>query len=79
MAYQHTALQLDVAHAAQTLIARLGDAMTNFGNAMMTHSAGYARLQQVEALKAKTDAELAAMKIKREDIVQHVFRDLYYI
>lgn len=36
------------------------------------------RSQQVEALNRKSDAELARMGLKREDIVRHVFRDKLY-
>lgn len=36
------------------------------------------RLQRVRALQAKTDAELTTLGIKRDEIVHHVFRDLYY-
>ena len=38
-----------------------------------------ARIAQIQALEAKTDAELAQMGIRRDDIVRHVFRDLYYL
>ena len=37
------------------------------------------RFERVQALQAKTDEELAALKIRRDDIVHHVFRDLYYV
>lgn len=79
MAYQHTALQLDLAQAAQHLVARISDGLAAFGHVLMTSSAGHARLERVEALRAKTDEELAAMNLRREDIVQYVFRDLYFI
>lgn len=36
------------------------------------------RRNRIEALEAKTDAELARMGIRREDIPYHVFRDLFY-
>ena len=38
-----------------------------------------ARVKKVRYLESKTDAELAALKIKREDIVHTVFADLYYL
>lgn len=37
------------------------------------------RMHQYEALNSKTDEELAAMKLKREDIVRHVYRDIYWL
>ncbi|MGR3703629.1 MAG: hypothetical protein ACU0A4_16235 [Paracoccaceae bacterium] len=36
------------------------------------------RIDQIQALDAKSDAELAALGIKREQIVQYVFRDCYW-
>ena len=33
----------------------------------------------IEALEAKSDAELSAMGLRRDDIPYYVFRDLYYI
>lgn len=37
------------------------------------------RRRMIETLEAKTDADLAAMGLRRENIVHHVFRDLYYV
>lgn len=34
------------------------------------------RRDQIDALNAKSDAELAAMGLTRDRIVQHVFRDV---
>ncbi|MGB0439602.1 MAG: hypothetical protein ACPGFC_05785, partial [Paracoccaceae bacterium] len=48
-------------------------------DAMSLASQGHARLAKVEALNAKSDAELAALGLKREDIARKVFGDLYYI
>lgn len=36
------------------------------------------RRNRIEALEAKSDAELAAMGIRRDDIAYHVFKDLFY-
>lgn len=47
--------------------------------AMAENSSMNARVLKVRQLEAKTDAELAALKIKREDIVRHVFADVYYL
>ena len=37
------------------------------------------RLQEVHRLQALTDAQLAEKGLSRDEIVRHVFRDLYYI
>ena len=36
------------------------------------------RLVRVRKLQAMSDAQLAALRIRREDIVHHVFRDVYF-
>lgn len=41
--------------------------------------AAEARRLQIELLDAKTDAELAAMHLRRDDIASYVFRDMLYI
>ncbi|MBC7132512.1 MAG: hypothetical protein H5U16_05345 [Roseovarius sp.] len=38
-----------------------------------------ARRAQIAALEAKSDAELARLGLRREDIPYHVFKDLFYI
>lgn len=37
-----------------------------------------ARRDQIEALEAKSDAELDRMGIRRDQIAYHVFKDLFY-
>ncbi|MGY9046200.1 hypothetical protein P775_25715 [Puniceibacterium antarcticum] len=37
------------------------------------------RMKAVERLNAMSDAELAARGLQREDIVRHVFRDMFYV
>ena len=37
------------------------------------------RSEQIAALNAKSDEELAAMRLNRSDIALHVFRDRLYI
>lgn len=57
----------------------IGAFFSAIGAAMVATSSNNARLQKVERLQDKSDAELAEMGIKRDDIVHYVFRDLYYI
>ena len=49
------------------------------GRAMIVSSSAEARLRKVHELNAKTDAELAEMNLRREDIAAYVFRDLMHI
>lgn len=48
-------------------------------NAFRAHARAASRRDRIEALEAKTDAELAEIGLRRENIVHHVFRDLYYV
>ncbi|WGW03539.1 DUF1127 domain-containing protein [Tropicibacter oceani] len=50
-----------------------------FWEAMATISENNPRLRRVRALQALSDAQLAELKIKREEIVHHVFKDVYYV
>jgi len=54
------------------ILAGLGDAIVAIGEANP-------RLRRVEALQRLSDAELAAKGLRREDIVRHVFHDVYYL
>ncbi|MBC7181498.1 MAG: hypothetical protein H5U14_15615 [Roseovarius sp.] len=36
------------------------------------------RRNRIEALEAKSDAELARMGLRRDEIAYHVFKDLFY-
>ena len=38
-----------------------------------------ARVSQIEALNRRSDADLARLGLRREDIVYHVWRDQFYI
>ncbi len=37
------------------------------------------RVREADRLKAMSDEDLARMGLRREDIVRHVFRDLFYV
>ncbi len=54
---------------------------STIGNAMIRSTAASAemRFRRIEALNAKSDAELAEMNLRREDIPTYVFRDLMHI
>lgn len=65
------------AHAQHTgFWARIGKALMR---GLEAHAHRASRRDAIEALERKSDAELARMGLRREDIARHVFRDLYYI
>jgi len=63
------------AETAHGVFSRLG---TVFFNAMVRIAERNPRYRKVQALSAMTDEQLAARGLKREDIVRHVFADVYY-
>ena len=52
---------------------------TSIGNGLMKAAEASSRTRQIDVLQSKSDAELAELGIKRDDIVRHVFKDLYYV
>ena len=75
MAYQHTHsahaadLLHHVAHGVKIAFAAVGGFFVSIASANR-------RMVLVEKLQAKSDTELAAMGLRREDIVRHVFKDM---
>ena len=53
--------------------------LSAFARAVEAQGRTVARRAEIEALEAKSDAELAAMGLRRQDIMRHVFRDLFYV
>lgn len=49
------------------------------GQWLVSLSSGTARMRRVEALNALSDEALARHGLRREDIVRHVFRDVYWM
>jgi hypothetical protein len=64
--------------ATRTFFANFGAGLARFGAALVANSPGQRRVDQVHALQAKSDAELAAMNLRRDEIVYHVFRDRFF-
>lgn len=69
--------------AHSTNIFTAGNPLSAFGSAILAWMErmvdARARRPQIDALNAKTDAELAQMGLRRDAILHHVYRDLYYI
>ena len=56
--------------------------LSHLGAALITkfeaHAYKASRREQVDALEAKSDAELGRLGLQRDQIIHHVYRDLYY-
>ncbi|MDF1619995.1 hypothetical protein [Pseudothioclava nitratireducens] len=61
------------------LLATIFAALAGVGAQLLRYAERRARLDELDALRAKSDAELAAMGLRRDSIAQHVFRDRFYI
>lgn len=78
MTYQNTTAPHSIADSAHRALNSVGSILRRIGLAMMENSTANQRLKHIQALQAKSDAELAELKISRDDIVHEVFKDLYY-
>lgn len=54
-------------------------ALRSIANGFEQYAKARSRVEQIEKLEAKSDAELAKMGIARDQIAYHVFRDLFYV
>ncbi|MEL6619107.1 MAG: hypothetical protein AAFY39_03160 [Pseudomonadota bacterium] len=55
------------------------DVFAAIGRGLTVSASADLRMRRIDMLNAKTDAELAAMNLRREDIPAYVFRDLMHI
>lgn len=78
MTYLTTSAPSAIATFARGALDNIGGFFKSVGIAMVANSTMQQRVDYVHALQAKSDEELAALKINREDIVHEVFKDLYY-
>lgn len=76
MTYQTT--MTTSGHGASAL-ARVGAFFKSIARAMIENSSMQRRADVVRALQGKTDAELAALNLTRDQIIRHVYRDMYHI
>ncbi|WP_227267372.1 DUF1127 domain-containing protein [Roseobacter weihaiensis] len=58
------------------LLAGIKALFATFGRAMIAAASANRRVKLAEQLQDKSDQELAALGIRREDIVRYVFRDM---
>ncbi|NIZ11006.1 MULTISPECIES: DUF1127 domain-containing protein [Rhodobacterales] len=59
--------------------AKLNSFFAGLSNGMVAYMERRTRFDQIAALQAKSDAELAKLGINRDQIPAHVFRDLFYV
>ena len=72
-----------VSHPTTSFFSAVLDRITDFfvalGHSAAMSAAAESRFKRIEALNAKTDEELAAMNLRREDIAAYVFRDMMHL
>lgn len=66
-------------HASTPVFASLKSFFSAIGNGLVAAAENSSRMKRIQALQSMTDAQLAAIGIKRDDIVRHVFSDLFYV
>lgn len=79
MAYNDSFSRTSISQALHAVGSAIGGLFASVGKALVLNSSANQRLRQVEALQAKSDAELAQMGLKREDITRYVFRDILFL
>jgi hypothetical protein len=72
-----------ITQSRTNVFSAIWDSISNFfvmvSRAMIVSSAMDARMKRIDALNAKTDAELHAMNLRRGDIPAFVFRDMMHL
>jgi len=61
------------------LLSRTTAFFAAIGKGLSAYTHHLSRIDQIKVLDAKTDEELAALGISRDDIPRYVYRDLFYI
>ena len=77
MAY--TAQTNELAGNNPSVFARLGSWLTLFGRAVFVARGMEDRMEKIQDLQKMSDADLAKLGLKRDDITAYVFRDILYI
>ncbi len=78
MAYNNTISHSNVP-TIKAPFAVIGGFFAAIWTGLVNMGANSGRMRQVTFLQSKTDEELSAMGIKRDEIVHHVFRDTFYV
>jgi uncharacterized protein YjiS (DUF1127 family) len=62
-----------------SMLARVDAFFATLGQGMNAYVLRKSRMVEIDALNAKSDAELAALGTSRDDIPRYVFRDMFYL
>ncbi len=68
-----------ITHFTPDVRSRIDSFFTRFGQGMNAYLETHSRSDQIAALEAKSDAELAGMGLSRDRIVPFVFRDKIWL
>lgn len=68
-----------ITHFSPEIRRRIDGFLMRFGDGMNAYLDAHSRRDRIEALEAKSDEELAAMGLRRDQITRHVFRDMVWI
>lgn len=69
----------NIIFAKSGLRERVDAFFNSIGQGINAYAQYRSRADQVQALNAKSDDELAQMGLTRDDIPRYVFRDLFYV
>ncbi|MWD28735.1 hypothetical protein E0K89_014715 [Aquicoccus sp. SCR17] len=70
---------MKITHSEGGLRAALDGFFASLGQGMNAYLERRSRMDQINALNAKSDEELSRMGITRDGIPAYVFRDLFYV
>jgi transposase len=68
-----------ITHFSPDIRCRIDAFFSRFGQGMSLYIESHSRRDKIDALEARSDAELAAMGLKRDEIVGHVYRDMIWL
>ncbi|APO87312.1 hypothetical protein [Marivivens sp. JLT3646] len=64
---------------ASALRRKIDEFFSALGRGVKAYGAHKSRAGEIAVLNAKTDDQLAAMGLRRDQIAVHVFRDMFYV
>lgn len=68
-----------ITHFSPEIRQRIDAAFARLGQGVNAYVEARSRRDRIEALEAKSDADLARMGLTRDQIVAHVFRDVIWM